>query len=126
MEVANADLLWPSGTWRHVTCRFDSAAGELTSLADGLVQSIDFIAQVAGVDDFRIGSLPGQDGAWGQFDEIFFIDSALTDAQVLRVVACGIDGTLCACDRVDLAAYASCGRIDRDCAALPPCNAPPP
>ena len=55
-------------------------------------------------------------------DELFFTDRALTNAQIMRIYACGVDGARCTCQAGNPAAYASCGLLQSTCGALPPCN----
>lgn len=58
-------------------------------------------------------------------DEVFFTKSALDDAHVSRIHACGIDGARCRCLAGNPAAYANCGFAGSSCAsgAITACNA---
>ena len=111
--------------WVHLVCRYDNAAGTVTIFVAGTSKAAqsDPTAQLANArGPLMLGCNEGSDCDFvGNLDELFFADQALTDAQVLRLYACGIDGARCSCQGGNAAAYASCGLLS-SCAALPPCN----
>jgi hypothetical protein len=111
--------------WVHLTCRYNATTNELSILVGGVTQAsnIDVTHQVAsGPGPFMIGC----NESWGcsltgNADEVFFATSALSDVDVHRIYACGIDGSRCRCNG---AAYTNCGFLQSaSCPMLPACNA---
>jgi hypothetical protein len=114
-------------SWVHLTCRYNAATNELSILVGGVAKAsnIDVTHQVAsGPGPFMIGC----NETWGcsltgNVDEVFFATSALSDVDVHRIYACGIDGSRCRCNG---SSYASCGLLQSaGCPMLPGCNAGP-
>jgi len=112
-------------SWVHLTCRYNAATSELSILVGGVTQAsqIDVTHQVAsGPGPFRIGC----NETWGcsltgNVDEVFFATSALSDVDVHRIYACGIDGSRCRCNGTS---YVNCGLLQSaSCPMLPGCNA---
>ena len=60
----------------------------------------------------------------GNVDEVFFATTALSDAAIARIYACGIDGSRCRCNS---SSYATCGfATAAACSNLPSCNSTTP
>jgi hypothetical protein len=110
-------------SWRHVVCRFDNQANLIAVVVDGTQ-----VATGAHTDlgaDTQPFLMPFRDPSFaylGQIDEAFFVRDAVDSESVRRIWACGIDGTLCSCDRDEPASYADCGRAEPACADLAPCD----
>lgn len=116
--------VWPPGAWIHFVCRYNASTTALSAMLRGA--PVAFVSAPLSVapTSFSLGypDLPYE----GLIDEAFFVDRALTDADVLRIFACGIDGKGCTCADGDPEAYASCGRTNPVCNGLPACNAATP
>jgi len=123
---------WPLNTWTHLVGRFDNDADAMSVVVNGVqiggTTTQDDIG--ASGDPFVIGSNETIDPS-GQADECFYIDQALTDAQICRMCSCGIDGDndigneKCLCSGADATVYAANGRNTTQCGGctLPACNA---
>jgi hypothetical protein len=114
-----------SGNWVHLVCRYNAGTNELSILVGGVQRAgnVDTTHQLAsGPGPFMIGcSEAGYCALQGNADEVFFETSALTDSDVLRIYACGIDGSRCRCNSTG--GYASCGLLGpANCGLLPACN----
>jgi hypothetical protein len=109
----------------HLVCRYNANTNELSILVGGIKRAyvVDTMHQVSsGPGPFMIGcNEPGYCALQGNADEVFFEASALTDADVLRIYSCGIDGSRCRCNSTG--GYSSCGFIGQgNCSLLPSCN----
>jgi len=117
------------GNWIHLVCRYNAASNELAIFVGGArrVSKIDTTHSVkSGPGPFLLGcNEPDYCSFIGNMDEVFFATSALIDADINRIYACGIDGSRCRCDGPT---YANCGFTAISCANanLPPCNSPTP
>jgi hypothetical protein len=111
------------GNWVHLTCRYNANTSELSILVGGVKRAgvVDTMHQVAsGPGPFMIGcNEAGYCALQGDVDEVFFETSALPDYDVLRIYACGIDGSRCRCNG---ALYVNCGFLQGSCGLLPACN----
>lgn len=107
--------------WQHVACRYDDATKLAQHFVNGLAVWPERDAP-AGLAEGR-GQLRLARGFNGQLDEVFFIKRALTDAQIARIWACGVNGRACACSATNPAAYETCGTV-ANCAVapFPACN----
>ena len=118
-----------SGNWVHLVCRYNANTNELSILVGGLKRAgvVDTLHQVAsGPGPFMIGcNEAGYCALQGNADEVFWATSALPDYDVLRIYACGIDGSRCRCDGSG-SGYANCGFLQGGCGLLPACNAATP
>lgn len=120
----------PAGGWVHLICRHDAVANRVAVFVAGVLS-----AQVAspgvgpGPGPFMIGYNDGNYGVFvGNADDVFFTRAALTDEQIYRIYACGIDGARCRCQAASPTKYATCGFAQNGAAACPstsltPCNA---
>jgi len=104
-------------TFLHWACTQDNATTTLQAYANGTVSgtadtSSTLDAQTSG--NFYVGSNFTTTDWDGEFDEFYVDDVAHTAAQTCRIANCQIDGTLCACDGMSPANYATCS-IDADC-----------
>ena len=87
---------------------------QLSILVGGVTQAstIDVAHQVSsGPGPFMIGC----NESWGcsltgNTDEVFFATSALSDVDVHRIYACGIDGSRCRCNGTSFSTAGSCSR----------------
>jgi hypothetical protein len=107
--------------WHHVVCRYDSEAKSLQYFVDG-VASEATQAVPEGIGQ-GTGQLIVGRGFTGDLDEVFFVKRKLSDEQVARIWACGVNGKACSCSSDKPTEYETCGAF-KDCetAPLPPCN----
>jgi hypothetical protein len=121
-QVYSTINAWPINMWKHVVCRVDIDATTSQVFMDGMPgPSGTTPAPVNPTTPFGIGAHddPGLDG---YADEVFFVVGLLHEETILRIYACGIDGSQCACDPDTPADYANCGRL-QSCDGLPACDA---
>jgi hypothetical protein len=117
----------PTSSWFHLVCRFDQDTGAI--FVDG--------SQLPATNTLGDGP-PAErpspmtfgcnnDNCYvGKLDELFYQDGPLSELQIRRIWACGVDGTLCVCRRDDPTNYAECGRANAtgcDPLQLGECNA---
>jgi hypothetical protein len=117
-----------SGNWIHLVCRYNAPANELTIFVAGAqrARKVDTTHTVkSGPGPFMLGcNEPGYCAFQGNMDEVFWTTSALGDAAINRIYACGIDGSRCRCNG---SAYAACGFASlTSCGNLPACNSTTP
>jgi len=114
-----------SKRWTHLVCRYDGSSHTLAIFVGGAlgVQQPTSNPVQTGPGPFMIGC----DQSWrqllGNVDEVFFTRAALSNADVNRIYACGLDGSRCRCNG---ASYASCGFAQSCANNLPACNAAAP
>jgi hypothetical protein len=113
------------GNWVHLVCRYNAQANELSIFVAGArrAQKVDTTHTVkSGPGPFLLGcNEPGYCAFQGNMDEVFWTTSALSDAAINRIYACGIDGSRCRCNG---SAYAACGFASiTSCGNLPACGA---
>lgn len=108
--ISGANNSIPSGTNVHVACRRDSTNGQ--AFLNGWPSGSAAAASAPGnnANPFRVASrssATSANQAWdGRIDEVFYIATSPSDAQMCRIARCGYDGTYCACD--GSTAYKSC------------------
>ncbi|MBL8740502.1 MAG: hypothetical protein JNK04_05390 [Myxococcales bacterium] len=120
---------WEVGVWIHVVCRLDADL-RMTTLANGSVSGVGTKVDIG--DDVSDASVQIGAGEYtgspieflGRADEIFFVRSALSNASIKRIWACGITGRGCTCDVANPSSYLDCGRAAGSCTSLPACDAP--
>ena len=117
-----------SGNWVHLVCRYNAAANELSIFVGGARRAavIDAAHSVkSGPGPFMLGcNEPGYCAFAGNMDEVFFATTALSNAAIGRIYACGIDGSRCRCNS---SSYATCGfATAAACSSLPACNSTTP
>jgi hypothetical protein len=116
------------GNWIHLVCRYNAPANELTIFIAGAqrARKVDTTHTArSGPGPFMLGcNEPGYCAFQGNMDEVFWSTSALSDAAINRIYACGIDGSRCRCSG---SAYATCGFASvTSCGNLPSCNSTTP
>lgn len=102
--------------WTHVACRYDHATRRLQSFVNGVAPGLAEQVSIEvgpGPGELRVGW-----GFTGQLDEVFFVRGALSDEQIARIWACGVDGRACTCSSADSTRYQSCGSAE-DCETAP-------
>jgi hypothetical protein len=106
-----ADPRAPAGGWVHLICRHDAVANRLAIFVAGVISAQMTSPGVGpGRGPFIIGYNEGDYGAFvGNADDVFFTRAALSDEQIFRIYACGIDGARCRCQAGSPAAYSTCG-----------------
>jgi hypothetical protein len=124
-----------SDAWHHVVCRAavrrDMPSDKTLSLSfDGVPDGSAAYAtdMVSATSDFAIPSATNPFA--GNVDEAFVVSEALAAAAILRIHACGIDGSSCCCSGENSGEYEDCGRYPGLCGDLGaelPCDtqAPP-
>ena len=108
--------------WAHLVCRYDANNGTLSVFIGGslAVQEAATKPIRSGPGPFMLGCDQTYCGFAGNMDEVFFTRSALDDAHVNRIYACGIDGNRCRCSG---SGYVSCGyAAPSGCLNLPTCD----
>src|SRR5262252_1757455 len=116
-----------SNGWIHLVCRYDAKANDLAIFAGGDWQASESNSSAdvtSGPGPFMLGCNERDYCSFlGNMDEVFFTQSALSDADVKRIWACGIDGSRCSCNGPD---WANCGYEQASgCDILPHCDANP-
>jgi len=110
------------GGWVHLVCRYNASTKELAIFVAGArrAQNVDTTHDVkSGPGPFMLGcNESGYCAYQGNMDEVFFATSALSDAAINRIHACGIDGSRCTCSGTG---YSTCG-FAQSCIPLPQCN----
>jgi len=131
-EVQTGTLIGPdpvvgvSKRWAHLVCRYNASTNQLAIFVAGVnaASMTDTTHPLkTGPGPFIVGCDVDFCKFLGNVDEVFYETSALTDADVNRIYACGIDGSRCRCNG---ASYTSCGFAQSSCANMPPCNAAAP
>jgi hypothetical protein len=120
-------LMLPLDEWAHVVCRFDPAGGALgavAAFANGLFAGSQ--AAMLDVGNNSFGMPPNDSEFLGRVDEAFFIAGLLSNDEIERIHACGIDGTLCTCESGAPSSYTFCGRVHPNCSTLLDCDASAP
>jgi hypothetical protein len=128
VNAVGADARAPAGGWVHLICRHDAVANRLAVFVAGVLSAQMVSPGVGpGRGPLMIGYSQGDFGAFvGNADDVFFTRAALSDEQILRIYACGIDGARCRCKTASPAVYSSCGYAGSSAgcpATLTPCNA---
>jgi hypothetical protein len=116
------------GNWIHLVCRYNAAANELSIFVAGAprARKVDTTHTVkSGPGPVLLGcNEPGYCAFQGNMDEVFWTTSALSDAAINRIYACGIDGSRCRCNGTT---YSACGfASNTSCGNLPACTAAAP
>lgn len=124
-DYAQVPSCWPIDEWVHAVCRFNNATDRIDAFVGGNLSGS------LGKPD--IESAPGpfsvpdsHNGFTGQMDELFFVDRSLSDDAIVRIWACGIDGSQCRCRTDQPSQYEHCGRAEPACSALIACDTPAP
>jgi hypothetical protein len=108
--------------WAHLVCRYDANNGTLSVFNGGSLAAQEAATKPirSGPGPFMLGCDQTYCGLTGNMDEVFFTRSALDDAHVNRIYACGIDGNRCRCSG---SGYVSCGyAAPSGCVNLPTCD----
>lgn len=117
------------GSWHHFVCRVNRITPAVVEvLGRGIpLASDDLDAFDEGSGAFRVGDVLNRsaESFRGEADEVFFSAQPLSDASILRIWACGIDGSLCRCEPEMPEEYEYCGRLLMQCGELPDCDGPP-
>lgn len=114
--VSGVNNSLPASTNLHVACRKDGTNGR--AFLNGHPSGTATAASAPGDNGnpFRVGSRSSAATAsqqWdGRIDEVFYIATNPSDAQMCRIARCGFDGTYCACD--GSTGYKTC-ITDADC-----------
>jgi hypothetical protein len=117
--------VWRAGEWIHAVCRFDNEADRIAAFVNGDARGGEPHGDVA--NSSRPFSLSGNQSSFtGQMDEVFYVNTALSDGAIVRIWACGLDGSVCRCNADDPSQYEHCGRAHPGCGALIACNQPSP
>jgi len=107
-------------TWLHVACRV--YAGNVALYENGVLQATAAGTYAAANGTvWAVGGDATQADLIGSMDEVFFFNTAISDASICRVCSCGIEGRLCTCDVTDPTAYRAC-TVDGDCRAPSTCD----
>lgn len=113
--------------WAHLVCRFDAATNQLSIYVAGTAtaRGTDTTHPIkTGPGPFMVGCDVTSCAFVGNVDEVFYATTALSDAAIARIYACGIDGSRCRCNS---SSYATCGfATPATCLSLPSCNSPTP
>lgn len=123
----------PLSQWMSNICVYNSIGLTLTAYTDGVAGTPtgSAAAMAASTNTFYIGNtfrtLSSDSNFSGYLDDCFVYGGVMSATSVCRICSCGVDGSLCACDRSDNTVYASAGR-NSSCGfcALPSCNAASP
>jgi hypothetical protein len=117
------------GSWAHLVCRFDQNSGAIFMNGSELstVPMPGTGPAAERPSPFTLGC-KDPNCYVGNIDELFYQEGPMSELQVRRIWACGVDGKLCVCSKDDPKSYAECGRANGECDPfqLGDCNAPPP
>lgn len=112
--------------WRFLVCRYTNSGPTLEAMVNintEATASPTGIAADAG--QFELGLAVTDRSIDGDVDMVFVIDDTLTNAELCRIAACGIDGSLCSCNGADYLDTGYFWRLGGNC-TLPACNASAP
>ena len=114
------------GRWRFLACRYTNSGPILEAMVDINTEATSSPAGISGdAGQFEIGLENGNRSIDGDVDMVFVANDILTNAELCRIAACGIDGSLCSCNGADYLDTGYFWRLGGNC-TLPACNASAP